>query len=260
MLELYHGATSVCSQKVRLVLSETGLEWQSRPIDLGKGEQFSPGYLRLNPNGVVPTLVHDGRVILESSVISEYLDRLAGGRLMAAAGAGEFDVRLWLLRCLAIHDAINTLTFATSARQAVLSTKTPEEIEAALAKMPNPQMAAKRRDLYARGTESDFVGGALFTLEQTFRDMSAALKQGGPWLYGPYCLADTVLLAYLDRIERLGLDGLWHGRHPGIADWIAAGQARPSYRAAIADFTDPSAAAAMRKGGERYWPSISARL
>ena len=73
MLELYHGYTSVCAQKARLTLAEKGLEWASHVMDLN-GDQLDPAYLKLNPNGVVPTLVHNGHVIVESTVIMHYLD------------------------------------------------------------------------------------------------------------------------------------------------------------------------------------------
>ena len=73
-LELYHNALSSCSQKVRLVLAEKGLDFESRDVNLVTGEQHAPDYVKLNPNHVVPTLVHDGRVLIESSLINEYLE------------------------------------------------------------------------------------------------------------------------------------------------------------------------------------------
>ena len=77
MLALYHGANSVCSIKVRIVLKEKNLEWESRHVDLPKGEQFTPTYLAINPRAIVPVLNHDGILIYESSVICEYLDALS---------------------------------------------------------------------------------------------------------------------------------------------------------------------------------------
>ena len=58
MLELYHSINSVCAQKVRVVLAEKGLEYGDRLMTL-RGDQFDPEYMQLNPNAVVPTLVHD---------------------------------------------------------------------------------------------------------------------------------------------------------------------------------------------------------
>ena len=74
MLELYNFPMSTCSQKVRIVLAEKGLDWVDHRIE--SGDHLKPGYLQLNPNGVVPTLVHDGVPIIDSSVICEYLDEV----------------------------------------------------------------------------------------------------------------------------------------------------------------------------------------
>jgi glutathione S-transferase len=59
MLELYNNTNSVCAQKVRLALTEKGLQAREHTLKL-QGDQFDPAYLKLNPNCVVPTLVHDG--------------------------------------------------------------------------------------------------------------------------------------------------------------------------------------------------------
>jgi len=74
MLELYQFNNSVCSQKVRLTLCEKGLEWETHEVNLFTSEQYDPAYLALNPKGVVPTLVHDGKPIIESTLICEYVD------------------------------------------------------------------------------------------------------------------------------------------------------------------------------------------
>jgi glutathione S-transferase len=73
MLTLYHGRTSVCSIKARLALAEKQQAFESRLLTL-RGDQFDPAYLRLNPAAVVPTLLHDGHVIVESTVIMHYVD------------------------------------------------------------------------------------------------------------------------------------------------------------------------------------------
>jgi glutathione S-transferase len=73
VLEHYHNINSVCAQKVRIALSEKGLEVKEHLLTL-RGDQHDPAYRKLNPNGVVPTLVHDGKPIIESSLILYYLD------------------------------------------------------------------------------------------------------------------------------------------------------------------------------------------
>ncbi len=65
MLKLYTAQNSICTQKVFLTLIEKGLDWESEYIDLFKNEQYRPEYLRLNPKGVVPTLIYDGHAVIE---------------------------------------------------------------------------------------------------------------------------------------------------------------------------------------------------
>ena len=67
MLTLYHAGSSVCSQKARLALAEKGLDWESRDLDMTRGEPQTPEYLALNPNGVVPTLVSDAGLVVRES-------------------------------------------------------------------------------------------------------------------------------------------------------------------------------------------------
>ena len=99
MLILYDGTTSVCAIKVRLALAEKGLEFKSRNVDLRKGEQFADGYLKLNPNAVVPTLVDNDEVILESSIIMQYLEDLAPEKpLLPKTPLNRAKMRLWLTR------------------------------------------------------------------------------------------------------------------------------------------------------------------
>jgi glutathione S-transferase len=73
-LLLYDHPSSPCARRVRITLIEKGLTWDTQIIDLSRLEQRRPEYLRLNPNGFVPTLAHGLRVIYESNVITEYLD------------------------------------------------------------------------------------------------------------------------------------------------------------------------------------------
>jgi glutathione S-transferase len=74
MLTLYDFGNSVCCQKVRITMRAKGLAWEAVNVDLFKAEQYDPKYLKLNPKGIVPTLVHEGKSIIESTLICEYLD------------------------------------------------------------------------------------------------------------------------------------------------------------------------------------------
>jgi glutathione S-transferase len=80
MLELYHHGSSVCAAKARFALAEKGVAVDRyHYVDILRGEQFLPGYRAINARAVVPTLVHDGRVITESTLICEYVDDVFAG-------------------------------------------------------------------------------------------------------------------------------------------------------------------------------------
>src|SRR5260221_8510167 len=78
---LYNAPQSTCSQRVRFVVNVKGLAFDEEKLDLLAGDQLKPEYLAINPNGVVPTLDHDGNIVIDSSVIIEYLDEVAPERL-----------------------------------------------------------------------------------------------------------------------------------------------------------------------------------
>lgn len=77
---LYNAPQSTCSQRVRFALNAKDIPFDEIKLDLLAGDQLKPDYLALNPNGVVPTLDHNGAIIVNSSVIIEYLDEIAPER------------------------------------------------------------------------------------------------------------------------------------------------------------------------------------
>ncbi len=96
MLEFYHNAISTCSQKVRLVLAHKGLEFTSHVVDLLGGDQNAPEYVKLNPNHVVLTLVSEGAVLIEPSLINEYVnDAFPEPAMLPADPAARHAARLW---------------------------------------------------------------------------------------------------------------------------------------------------------------------
>ncbi len=259
-MRLYHGITSVCSIKVRIGLAEVGLDYDSQTLNLQQGDQHDADYVALNPDAVVPTLVDGDLVLVESSLILEYLDReYNNGQLMPSGRAAEAAARHWLLKCLAIHDAINSLTFSTAFRDRTLANKSAEEIAASLARMPDPVKRLKRKDLLENGLNSVHVSQALRILRRTFAEMDAALERSG-WISGPdFGISDIALVSYVDRLERLGFGGMLEEPAPRIAGWLSAMQARASYRSEVSGRIDHAQAEKMRASGGKYWPELRQR-
>ncbi|SPF80271.1 Tetrachloro-P-hydroquinone reductive dehalogenase [Pseudoprimorskyibacter insulae] len=259
MLKLYHGIPSVCSIKVRVALAEIGLDYESVPMNLQAGEQGEPDYLKLNPNGVVPTLIDGDLVVVESSLIIEYLDsEYNQGRLMPKGREAEVAARLWLLRCIDIHAAINTFSFATVMREKVLAENTPAQVQQILDKMPNAIARMKRAEIFDKGMESAYLQHACATMRRCFHDMDAALALSD-WVGGPnFSLVDIALVAYVDRLHRLGFDSLYARDHPNVADWLARMQARDSYAAEVSDKIPKKLAEALLTGGQAFATAVQA--
>lgn len=118
MLELYHNDMSVCAQKVRFALAEKKLAWEGHHLNLRAGDQQEPEYLKLNPNAVVPTLVDDGNIIIESTVICEYLDdAYPEPKLKPVNAVGRARMRLWTKQLdEGVHAATSVVSSAIAFR------------------------------------------------------------------------------------------------------------------------------------------------
>jgi glutathione S-transferase len=232
MLELYHSINSVCAQKVRIALAEKRLSYREHLMRLG-GDQFDPGYMKLNPNAVVPTLIHDGQVVIESSVILYYLDEAFPAKpLMPAAPLARVKVRLFnKLIDEYVHNSCTILTFATAFRPGLLKLS-PAEREAGFAKSPSKKRSEYKRDVVAHGLDSGFVKEAVEHHEKLLTSIEDAVH-AAPYLAGDaYSLADIAIIPYILRLELLGLSRMWDG-HPGVASWWERVRRRPSTEEAI---------------------------
>ena len=211
--------------KVRLTLFEKDLVWKSHLMDLSKGEQFNATYLKLNPRAVVPTLIHDDIVVIELTVINEYLEEAFPQHpLRLPSAAARARMRLWTKRERLIHDAVDTVTTATVFRASEME-KSQSERDARVNEMPDPARRKKWRELINFGTESD-IHEALLRFCVLFTDMEADLRTN-PWLAGQeYTLADIGFLSYLNRLLLLQMDHLCNEHFPRVTDWFFRSRSR----------------------------------
>lgn len=241
MLELYDNPLSTSAQKVRLALAEKGLEYESHMMNLQAGDQFDPDFLKLNPDGVVPCLLHEGAVYNESTVICEYLDdAFPEPPLKPADAQGRARMRNWTVQTDSwLLTMINNLNVGIVFR-AVHAKKTPEELEQFLSGYAGqPTKLIRTKELIAEGPDSPLVEHAIRRYHGLIGEIDAALVEGGPWLAGKtFSLADIGLLPYLNRLHDLGFERLWQDR-PRYLDWYARMKARPSFDTAIGQVVDP---------------------
>ena len=263
MLALYHNALSTCSQKVRMVLAEKGIEFESKLIDLVAGQQHDPQYVALNPKHVVPTLVVDGEVVRESSIVAEYLDAsVPANPLMPADPLQAAKMRMWVRR---IDDDIHgrtsgVFTHAIWTRRAV-GGRSPEEIEKYLSAIPEEAERELRRDLIANGVASSRFSGAVSRMGAFLSEMEAALARS-EWLVGDrFTLADVAAAPYVLRVSDTGLSGFWgEGRRPAVANWLERVRKRASFEQAIGAWIPAPLMAAMRSFADGVSAEIRQQL
>lgn len=256
-LELYHSNWSICAQKVRLVVAEKGLDVVEHHIDLRAREQQTPEYLKLNPKGYVPTLVHDGRPVIESALICEYLDEVFPSPALSPSDPVERAyMRTWTRRPDdGLHRACATVTNAIAFRLQWLE-KSADEIEAMLAATPDPARRTWRREMIEKGTESQLFVNAVWAYESLLNDMETALL-GRDWLAGnDYTLADVSLTAYLNRVAELQFQPMWESARPRVANWFDRIRARENFQVAFGNYPYDVYAAQMAEQGALRWPTV----
>lgn len=260
MLELYHNDMSTCAQKARFALAEKGLKWKGHHLDLRAGDQQKPEYLKLNPNAVVPTLVDDGTVIIESTVINEYLDdAYPDPPLRPHDPRARVRMRLWTKQLdEGVHAATGVLSTGIAFRHQKLA-RPREQLEAFLDAMPDAGKRERSRDTIFKGVDSVFFADAVKRFDRLLSDMEAALGNG-PWLAGnEFSLADIAYAPYLTRLEHLQLQMMWT-RRPRLADWYSRLKLRPGYKIGIGEWLNFSYLTLMEEKGKEAGARIKAIL
>ena len=247
MLTLHHAWASSASRRVRLCLAEKGLDYESHIVDLARQQQHTPEYLAINPMGVVPALMHDGKTITESGTICEYLDEVFRDPPLRPADPYErAQMRNWIRH---IDGLIQNLVVFNWRHvfQDIASKWTDAELEAVLARIPSKE----RREAWLRVARKPYTeeerAEARANLVKLLDRMETAMEPTG-WLVGDaYSIADIAAVPFIKRIdEEIAPDEMTPDRHPRVARWWAAIQARPAFTAArigsfIADKTSTDA-------------------
>jgi glutathione S-transferase len=241
MMVLHHAWRSSASRRVRLCLEEKGLEYEGHHVDLEKMEHHSPEYLRINPLGVIPTLIHDGKPLHESGTICEYLDEsFPDPKLRPETPYERALMRNWIRH---IDGLIGNLIIFNWRHhlQKTAERWSDEELAERLKNIPSKE----RQEAWLRVArkpyteeERDAARGRLVTL--LLDRMEEALKPSG-WLVGKaYSITDIAAVPFVKRIdEEIAPHEVTANKHPRVSEWWAKIQARPAFaRAKIGPFLD----------------------
>jgi glutathione S-transferase len=255
LLEHYHNINSVCAQKVRIALAEKELDVKEHLLTL-RGDQHDPAYRKLNPNGVVPTLVHDGRAIVESALILYYLDEaFPDPPLMPKEPLLHHRVRLYnKLVDEYVHNSCMILTFATAFRANFLKMRR-EDWLAEINKTPLKRRAEYKRSVIEHGLESEFVTDAVAQHKKLLSWMDQSLQSGAYLAGDGFSNADCAVIPYLMRLELLKLGGMWD-HYPAIGDWWTRMRERSSVKAAIVGRMTEGDWAPFKNLASDPWPAV----
>jgi glutathione S-transferase len=258
MIELYHNDMSVCAQKVRFALAEKKLKWEGHHLNLRAGDQQRPEYLKLNPNAVVPTLVDDGKVIIESTVICEYLDdAYPEPPLRPKDAVGRARMRLWTKQLdEGVHAATSVVSSAIAFRYQKLAIGM-EELEKFHQKMPDPIKRERSWENVTKGVDSRYFPESIKRFDKLLADMETALAEN-PWLAGKeFSLADIGYAPYVTRLDHLQLQFLWDKR-PHIPAWYERLLERQGYKESLEDWFNASYLSLMKEKGAEAQSRVKA--
>jgi len=229
-LVLYHAWLSSASRRVRFCLEEKELSYVGVFVRLLKNEQNTPEYLAINPNGVVPALVHRGRALIESTVINEYLDDVFPEKPLRPADPAErAAMRVWTYNAdTVVIKAFQELNW-NRMMGPTASKWTDQELAQKMATTPMPERREQWRRVAREPYRPDEISRAAECLRHMLERMETSLA-AGPWLAGStFSLADVNMAPYAVRLGELEEHGIFLRNYPRTDDWWARLQARPAF-------------------------------
>jgi len=231
-LRLYHAAESICSERVLMTLYEKHIvDWVDCPMLLFEDEQFARKYLKLNPKAQVPTLVHDGRVVRESSIICNYLDDIfPQNSLKPASPHSRANMQEWIKGSdEELYQAVSSLSFSMVFRDR-LNGMDREAREAHFMKQTEIDRTHRQRSCVADGMGSPYVLRAVAAWENLLQKLEAVLEKDGPWILGDqYSLVEIALAPFFMRVQDLQILPIWMQERPLIVQWWNEVQRRSNF-------------------------------
>ena len=260
MLHLYHNDMSTCAQKVRFALAEKGVTWENHHLNLRAGDHQKLEYLKLNPNAVVPTLVHDDVVIIESTVINEYVDdEFSGPALRPSNSADRARMRLWTKQLdEGLHADTGVLSTSIAFRYQKLDLGAVA-VETLINNVPDPIKRERTRANIFDGVKSRYFKASVLRFDKLLARIETALC-ANQWLAGDeFSLADVAYAPYMTRLDHLQLSCMWADR-PHVAEWYDRLKGRKGYQNGLTDWFNAKYIALMKEKGQQEMSIVSAVL
>ncbi len=239
-LHLFHARGSSCSQKLRIVLQLKGIDWQSHEVDLKVGENYEPWYLGINPRGLVPCLVHDGAVHIESNDIIEYLEACFPEPPLIPDGAAE-NVQQMLRMEDDLHRDLRVLTFRyviPTKPGALKSAKSLDQLRShggTVGGQPDPKKQDEIRfweSANRSGITDAQVIASVLRFAEALDSLDTTLATSDFLLGDGITVLDIAWYAYATRLLAAGYP--LHRQHPRVGSWYDALHQRSEFRGEVA--------------------------
>ena len=233
---LYHGGPASNGLKAMLALCEKGVEFEPRYINMRAFEQHDPEYLKINPAGQIPALIHDGRVLTESTVIAEYVDAAFDGP--ALRPADEWDraqMRIWTKYVDEfLRPAMSNLAWTRMA-PAIREQVGDEEFERRLDAIP----LGDKREKWELSAKGLYAPHEIESWKRTVleaADRIEAQLEGQDWLVrgAEPTLADYAVFSMGFMLPLGHAHAANAERTPRLMDWLERLKARPGVQQALA--------------------------
>ena len=238
-LHLLHAEFSTCSQKTRIFLNLKGVDWVSHVVDLPRQQNYTPWFLGINPRGLVPVLVHDGAVHIESNDILAYLEKVFPEPALIPSG-GEAEMQSLLQEEDDLHMDVRALTMRFVVPRTIASKKpkalaTYEQDKGTIegARDSHKQEQLDFWNEYAlHGTTDERARSAAHRFKRSFEGLEERLAQHAYLMGQTLTLADIAWFIYANRLSSAGYP--FARLHPRVDAWYQGLMARPDFSREVA--------------------------
>jgi glutathione S-transferase len=231
-LILYDAANSPCGRRVRMTLIEKGFEFEIRWLNLAFMDQKQSWYLQLNPNGVVPTLLHGKRAVYDSNVINEYLDGLqSASKLIPRSTDLQIEMRMWMAFEMEWAKPFREAIYQTYGKKRLQNTGiTEDQLEVEIySRSDNVAYVQLAKKILTEEPDRGLLSERIDILMERMSWMENVLSDKRQWLLGDeFSLADITLAPRLDLFSLIGVDDFYQ-RFPNIHAYMQGVYKRPSW-------------------------------
>ena len=224
-INILHFQGSSCSQKLRIFLSEKNIDWKGHHINLVNGDNFSDWFLGINPRGVVPVLVDNGEVHIESNDIIRYLDNKFPSKILWPEDEAN-KIEKFLEEENDIHLDLRNLTMKFVAPTFLMKKKEKdiknfEEssnfVEGVEDNQKNIQLEFHKNFLKNDGISSSSLHNSINVFKEKLSEIDNELSKQKFIISDELTIVDIAWFVYLRRLETIGFT--FKNKYPHLSKW-----------------------------------------